>query len=298
MSGYSGVVQSQDTYVARNVPLTVIGAGGGGSNIPANLQVSTVSVLGLSNLSSVNGAPYVAPSANPAFSTISTLAINGLLTINGNPYVSSIPANFTNNSISTQHLWCSSINDFQTDDIPYIFTQNGGLVDSIVSSISVAQPNIITAATTSGARLTGNISTIPGRSYIVSGCMRVAPYLSTGFPAGAPNATLSIIGGGFNGYLNAITWTYPQISTIAGIGAAGNVSQTDIDVQWSAPGQYTLLNQQSPAALGNSTITYYALCSPDWPTPTSIKVSSLVGAITNLDQNLIKVVDVGLVYVG
>jgi hypothetical protein len=298
MSGYSGVVQSQDTYAARNVPLTVIGAGGGGSNIPANLQVSTLSVLGLSNLSSVNGAPYVAPSANPAFSTISTFALNGISTINGNPYVSSIPANFTNNSISTQHLWCSSINDFQTDDIPYIYTQNSGLVDSVVSSVSVTQPNILNAATTSGARLTGNISTIPGRSYIVSGCFRISPYLSSGFPAGAPNATLSIIGGGYNGYLNSVTWTYPQISTLTGIGAAGLTSQSDIDVQWSAPGQYTSFNQQAPAQAGNSTITYYALCSPDWPTPTSIKVSSLVGNITVIDQNLIKVVDVGLVYVG
>ena len=298
MSGYSGVVQSQDTYVARNVPLTVIGAGGGGSNIPANPQVSTLSVFGLSNLSSVNGAPYVAPSANPAFSTISTLAINGISTINGNPYVSSIPANFTNNSISTQHLWCSSINDFQTDDIPYIYTQNGGLVDSIVSSISVTQPALINAAASGGARLTGNISTIPGRSYIVSGCMRIAPYLSSGFPAGAPNATLSIIGGGYNGYLNSVTWTYPQISTLAGLGAAGVVAQTDVDVQWSAPGAFGYLNEQTQGSPNNSTITYYALCSPDWPTPTSIKVSSLVGAITNLDQNLIKVIDVGLVYVG
>ena len=297
MSGYSGVVQSQDTYVAQGIPLSVVGGGGGGSNVPANLTVSSI-VAGAGTFSTINGVlPGTLP-ANASFSTISTLALYNVSSINGAPYVSTIPANFSNNSISTNHLWCSSINDFQTDDIPYIYTQNGGLVDSVISSVSVTQANILTAATTSGARLTGNISTIAGRSYIVSGCFRIAPYLSSGFPVGAPNATLSIIGGGYNGYLNATTWTYPQISTLAGIGAAGAVAQTDIDVQWSAPGAFTLLNQQTPAGATNSTITYYALCSPDWPTPTSIKVSSLVGAITNTDQNLIKVVDVGLVYVG
>jgi hypothetical protein len=296
MSGYSGVVQSQDTYVAQGIPLSVIGGGGGGSNVPANLTVSSI-VAGAGTFSTINGVlPGTLP-ANASFSTISTLALYNVSSINGAPYVSTIPANFSNNSISTNHLWCSSINDFQTDDIPYVYTQNGGLVDSVVSSISVTEPALINAAVAGGARLTGNISTVQGRSYIVSGCMRIAPYLSSGFPAGAPNATLSIVGGGYNGYLNAVTWTYPQISTLAGLGAAGVVAQTDVDVQWSAPGAFPLLNQQAPGSARNSTITYYALCSPDWPTPTSIKVSSLVGAITNFDQNLIKVIDVGPVYV-
>ena len=104
MSGYSGVVQSQDTFVAPGVALTVIGAGGGGgSNVPANIVVSTISAIGISNVSSINGNAYVAPTANPNFSTISTFALSGLSSINGAPYAV-IPANFSNNAISTNSV--------------------------------------------------------------------------------------------------------------------------------------------------------------------------------------------------
>ena len=299
MSGYSGVVQSQDTYVAPGVPLSVIGSGGGGgSNLPANIAVSSI-IAGAGTFSTINGVLPGSLPASASFSTISTFVLNGVSSINGNPYVSTVPLNFTNNSISTNSLICSSINTFSTDDIPYVYIQPNGLVDRVISSISVtAGNNALQAAIASGAPLAGNISTVQGRSYTVSGPARIGPYLSSGFPVGSPNAYLYLVGGGGGGasFINK-TWPYPFISTMSGMNGLGAINFTYTDFQWSAPGSYTGVNQEQPGAPGNSTIQYYLCCSPDWPTPINIKVSSIVGNITNTDVYQVRIIDNGPVYV-
>jgi hypothetical protein len=97
MSSNAGVVNSQDVFAAPGVPISVVAAGGGGA-LPANPQVSTLSALGLSNISSINGAPYVGAGGVPAnlvLSSLSTLALNSISSINGVPYTGSggVPAN-------------------------------------------------------------------------------------------------------------------------------------------------------------------------------------------------------------
>jgi hypothetical protein len=92
----SGTVQSQDTYVAPGIALSVVGSGGG--SIPQNLEVSSITSPALLQISSINGAPYVGAGGVPAnltVSSISTLALNNVSSINGAPYVSGggVPAN-------------------------------------------------------------------------------------------------------------------------------------------------------------------------------------------------------------
>lgn len=86
----SGTVQSQDTFVAPGIALSVVGGAG---SIPQNLVVSSISVPDLINVSSINGAP-VAGGANLTVSSISTLALNSISSINGVAYTGSgaIPA--------------------------------------------------------------------------------------------------------------------------------------------------------------------------------------------------------------
>ena len=55
----ANVVKSQNVYNTATTPLTVIGSGGGGGGpVPENLVVSTLSAFALSNISSINNAPY------------------------------------------------------------------------------------------------------------------------------------------------------------------------------------------------------------------------------------------------
>ena len=300
MSGYSGVVNSQDTYAAPGVALTVVGTGGGaGSNVPANIVVSTISALGVLNVSSINGNAYVAPTANPNFSTISTFAISGLSSINGAPYAT-VPANFTNNSISTNAIITSSINSFLLDDIPYTYTQPNGLVDKTISSIyntSAPGDNAIQSYIDCGAPLAGHISTMAGRTYTVAGVMKLSP-VGGSWPSGAasPNAFMSIWGGGATGYINSTYWSYPQISTAAGlIGDAPNNTPT---LQWIAPGSFTPVNLDQSGAPGNSTIQYYAYVSGGWPIAVNVQVSSLVGNIVTQGTNLVRITDNGPIYLG
>ena len=298
MSGYSGVVQSQDTYAAPGVALTVVGAGGGGSNVPANLVVSSISVPAVTNLSSINGVAYVGPTLNPSFNSISTLAISNLSSINGLPYVSTVPLNFSNNSISTNSIIVSSINNFLIDDIPYTYTQPNGLVDTVISSIhNTASPgyNIVQSMIDCGAPLAGHISTVQGRAYTVSGVMRLSP-VGGSWPGGSANAYMGIWGGGgASGYVTNALWSYPQIATAGGL--KGATPFNTVDLQWIAPGSFTLTNLDQSGASGNSTIQYYAYVSADWPVPVNVQVSSLVGAITNNDINLVKITDNGPLYV-
>jgi hypothetical protein len=96
-------VQSQDTYVAEGIPLTVIGGGGGGSSNP-NPQFSTISALGLSNISSINGVAYSGAGGVPAdltVSSISTLALNSISSINGVAYsgAGNVPSDLTVSSL-------------------------------------------------------------------------------------------------------------------------------------------------------------------------------------------------------
>ena len=299
MSGYSGVVQSQDTYVTQGILLTGIGAGGGGgSNVPANIVVSTISAIGISNVSSINGNAYVAPTANPNFSTISTFALSGLSSINGAPY-EVIPANFSNNSISTNALEVSSINSFLIDDIPYTYTQPQGLVDKIISSIYNTTPggaNAIQSYIDCGAPLAGRISTMQGHTYTVAGVMKLSP-VGGSWPSGAsaPNAFMGIWGGGGGGYVTNAYWSYAQISTAAGLQGPSPFNSPVL--QWIAPGSFTPLNLDQSAAPGNSTIQYYAYVSGGWPVQTNVQVSSLVGNIVTQGTNLVKITDNGPLYV-
>jgi len=208
--------------------------------------------------------------ANIACDTINVPALTGVSTLNG--------ANVTN--------------------IPRVFDQPSGLQDSVISSVNASLSvggSITNVMIGCGAPLTGNISTVQGHKYVVNGCLAVSS-ISGGFPAGAPNAYMSIWGGGGTGpsWVNNTTWSYPQISTLAGI-TAGNAGLpfTKAFLQWSAPGGFTQVNQQQPGQPGNSTITYYAYCSPDWPIPVAVSVSSLVGTVTASDLAQVTVQDLG-----
>jgi len=96
MSSNAGVVNSQDVFAAPGVPISVVGAGGGGA-LPANGEFSTLSVFGLSNVSSINGVAYSAGGvpANLVLSSLSTLALANVSSINGVAYTGagSVPAN-------------------------------------------------------------------------------------------------------------------------------------------------------------------------------------------------------------
>ena len=87
----SGTIQSNNVYLNETTPISVIGSGGGGP-VPANLQVSTLSAFGLTNISSINGAAYTGAGSVPAnltVSSISTLALNSVSSINGVAYTGS-----------------------------------------------------------------------------------------------------------------------------------------------------------------------------------------------------------------
>ena len=92
---------SQDTYASQGAALSVIGSGGSGPSpgpVPANLAVSTLAVSSIinfqdntgaiTNLSTVNGVPYVAggSGAVPANLAVSSLNVNnsGDITLIGN----------------------------------------------------------------------------------------------------------------------------------------------------------------------------------------------------------------------
>jgi hypothetical protein len=138
-------VQSQDVYAAPGVTLTAVGTGGGGA-LPANAEVSTISALGLLNVSSINGSAYIpgAVPENPSFQTISTMAINLLSSINGVPYVAGgVPANLTVSSISTLALNnVSSINGaaYVAGGVP------ANLAVSTISTLGLAASTINNAA--------------------------------------------------------------------------------------------------------------------------------------------------------
>jgi len=110
----AGTVESNNVYLNATTPISVIGSGGG--PVSANLQVSTLSAFGLTNISSINGAAYTGAGSVPAnltVSSISTLALNSISSINGVAYTGagSVPANLTVSSISTLALnSISSIN--------------------------------------------------------------------------------------------------------------------------------------------------------------------------------------------
>jgi hypothetical protein len=159
-------VQSQDVYAAPGVTISAVGAGGGGS-VPPNPEVSTISALGLLNVSSINGVAYTGPGGLPAnlvVSSISTLALSNLSSINGVAYTGSgtIPANLTVSSISTlalsnvssingaayvaggvpANLTVSSISTLALSNVSSIngvaYTQGGGVPENLVVSTIIA----------------------------------------------------------------------------------------------------------------------------------------------------------------
>jgi hypothetical protein len=111
-AGQVSQITSQDTFASVGAPLTVIGSGGGGPTvIPANLVVSTlnaatsvstsvVNAVSLLNVSTINGAAYVAGGGVPANLVVSTLnaatsvstsvvnavSLLNISSINGAPY--------------------------------------------------------------------------------------------------------------------------------------------------------------------------------------------------------------------
>jgi hypothetical protein len=137
-------VQSQDVYAAPGVTLSAVGGGGGA--LPSIAEVSTISALGLLNVSSINGSAYIpgAVPENPSFQSISTLAINLLSSINGVPYVAGgVPANLTVSSISTLALnSVSSINGaaYVAGGVP------ANLAVSTISTLGLAASTINNAA--------------------------------------------------------------------------------------------------------------------------------------------------------
>lgn len=72
----SGTIASQDVFLNLATPLTVIGSGGGGSVGP-NPSFSTVSALGLLNVSSINGVEYSGSGTVPVNLGVSSLTVNG-----------------------------------------------------------------------------------------------------------------------------------------------------------------------------------------------------------------------------
>lgn len=362
----SGTVQSQDTYVAPGIALSVVGGGG---SVPQNLQVSSISAPDLLNVSSINGVAYAGAGGVPAnltVSSISTLALNSISSINGVAYTGaggSVPANLGVSSLivnagdvtvlnnagaptqgraildgtsagfaltgfndanaqtafiqsaevggaqqiiisvgssansritidqnvgtTISTLTVSSINGINGDDIPFLYEQPNGLVDSIISSIYLTSTgNTSVIITECGAKLTGNISTLDQHKYLVTGCMAVST-VSGSFPAGTPNAYLSVWGGGGagQGWVNTATYSYPQISTFAFMSGVGRAN-----LQWSAPGGFSPINQ---VGIPNSTISYWAYCSPDWPVPIAVSVSTLVGTVTVNDLATVSILDFG-----
>ena len=91
---------SQDLYAASGVPLSAVGSGGGGG-IPPNPTVSTISVLGITNLSSINGQPYT-PGSLPANASFQNVSTQGLLvsSINGAPVGGAVAANLVVSSLT------------------------------------------------------------------------------------------------------------------------------------------------------------------------------------------------------
>lgn len=284
-------------------------------SLPENPVFQSISTLGISNLSSINGVAYVA--GVPANLVVSTLTTNGNTGYVSTPQVvlgtgmqvyqqntstlgvqspstiilqapNTKVTNLTAVGANVSTLTVSSINGVNSDDLPFLFEFTTGLVDSVISSINVAVtgpgnlPAVIAAC---GARLTPYISTIDNHKYTVTGCMQVST-VTGGFPAGTPNAYLTVFGGGGpgQGFGNPITFSYPQISTLSYLGAGSAT------LQWSAPGGHSPLNQ---SGFPGSTITYYAYCSPDWPVPIAVAVSTLVGTVTINDLATVSVLDHG-----
>jgi hypothetical protein len=143
-----------------------------------------------------------------------------------------------------------------------------------------------------GARLTGNFSTVRGHQYLAQGFARITPAAGPSvWPPGTPNAFVSVYGGGgpSQGFINGQFWTYPQLSTLAS-GIAG------ADIQWSAPGGFSIYNPDTGATPTTSTINYKLYCSGDWPIPINVQVSTLVSQLSTLgfaDTANVSFVDLG-----
>jgi hypothetical protein len=309
MSTYAGIVNSQDVFAAPNAPISVVGGGGGGGPVPANLEVSTLSAFGLLNISSINGAPYVGAGSIPAnltVSSISSLALNSVSSINGVAYTGAgnVPANLVVSSLTaasstiTSTLNVSSINGtINIDDIPYLFLQNSGLTDRAISSINNNGGGLLAVSMTNcGARLTGNFSTQRGHQYIAQGFARITPVAGvSSWPPGTPNAFVAVYGGGgaIPSWVNGQSWTYPQLSTIAGLSPGGGAP---VDIQWSAPGGFSIYNPDTGATPTTSTINYKLYCSGDWPIPINVEVSTIVSQLSTLgfaDTANVSFVDLG-----
>lgn len=152
---------SQDLYAASGVPLTVVGGGGGGGS---NLVVSTISALGITNLSSINGQPY-----EPG----------------------TLPANAAFQSVSTQSLLVSSINGAPV----------GGAVANLVVSSLTAASGVSTGTLSVGGNLAvsaGSIMSYGSTFFTASGLNGTQLNLTA--PNGAvalisPSTVVSAVGG-------------------------------------------------------------------------------------------------------
>jgi hypothetical protein len=281
----------------------------GAGSIPANLTVSSLSTLALNSISSINGVAYTGAGnvpSNLTVSSISSLALNSVSSINGVAYTGAgnVPANLVVSSLTaasstiTATLNVSSINGtINPDDIPYLFLQNSGLTDRAISSINSNGGGILAASMTNcGARLTGNFSTQRGHQYLAQGFARITPVSGvSGWPAGTPNAFVAVYGGGgaVPSWVNGQLWSYPQLSTIAGLSPGGGAP---VDIQWSAPGGFSIYNPDTGTTPTTSTINYKLYCSGDWPIPINVEVSTIVSQLSTLgfaDTANVSFVDLG-----
>jgi hypothetical protein len=194
-------------------------------------------------------------------------------------------------------LTVSSINgNINPDDLPYLFLQNSGLTDRAISSIVNSGGLLANTMSSCGARLTGNFSTQRGHQYLAQGFARITPVAGpSSWPAGTPNAFVAVYGGGgaAQGWTNGQMWTYPQLSTISGLSPGG---AAPVDIQWSAPGGFSIYNPDTGALPTTSTINYKLYCSGDWPIPINVEVSTVVSQLSTLgfaDTANVSFVDLG-----
>lgn len=195
MSGYSGVVASQDVYVNSATPFSIIGSGGGGGG--SNFDVASISSL---SVSSINGA--LPTNAIPQELTVSTLTLRNAITpfiiqdADGAPYIEilgSLIDGVKSYSLETDaaggmYLQGACVSTLGIGDGPGKIDLNSGSLTTI-SSISQAAGGV----NFSGGAIE-NISSINGydaQSFAYS--FRVNPVNDLSVPANSLGAVSSLM---------------------------------------------------------------------------------------------------------
>lgn len=217
---------SQDLYAASGVPLSAVGSGGGGGGVPPNLTVSTISALGITNLSSINGQPYTpgggAVAANlvvssltaaSGVSTLGTLSVGGNLAVSpgsimsyGSTFFTASGLNGTQLNLTAPHgaialISPSTVVAASVGGAPSYVSMPGNLQ---VSTINGGQPfvakslggyniNVGSFSTTQGQFFPNDLSnklyamsTIAGHSYRLDLLTQITPAQPSVVPASIP----------------------------------------------------------------------------------------------------------------